>query len=214
MLGSVERPAEGSHLTPTIVPIVPDKASREDRTQPVVSGWLNLVMQENPEDLMRLEQLLADSYERAGPHLKSIVTGDRMVGAEELVSRLVGMCLLVVATTTASGRPMTGAVDGVFYRGRFYFGTSTDSYRARHLLARPAVSATHLPKEAFQVVVHGHAEPVDVGTKRHEGFRATLMSIYVPRYGKEWEEFLDQPSVTHFRIEPEKMFACLLRDED
>lgn len=159
-------------------------------------------MHETPEDIRALQDLLGRSYAGAGGHLRSITTPERRVGAQELVERLIGMCLLVVATVTADCRPVAGPLDGIFYRGAFHFGTSPDSVRHRHLLARPQVSATHLPGEEFAVTVHGRAVPVDIGG----GLRETLLEVYVPRYGPEWEEFLDG-GPGYMRIEAERMFT-------
>src|SRR4051794_20968070 len=113
------------------------------------------------------------------------------------------MTLLALATVTADGRPIVGPVDGIFYRGAFHFGSSPDSTRARHIRARPHVSATHLPGEELAVTVHGRAEPAPA-----EGLlRRTLLDIYVPRYGASWEtEFLDSGPV-YWRIEAERMFT-------
>jgi nitroimidazol reductase NimA-like FMN-containing flavoprotein (pyridoxamine 5'-phosphate oxidase superfamily) len=160
-------------------------------------------MHETPEDIRALQALLDRSYASAGRHLRSIATPERRVDAEELVKRLTGMCLLVLATVTADGRPIAGPVDGVFYRGSFHFGTAPDSVRYRHLRARPHVSATHLPAEEFAVTVHGRAVPVDV---RAPGLREALLEVYVPRYGPEWEEFLDGGPV-YTRIEADRIFT-------
>jgi hypothetical protein len=161
---------------------------------------------ETSDDLLALQQLLDRSYGAAGPHLRSITTPERRVGAEELVAQLAGMCLLVLATVTADCRPIAGPVDGIFYRGAFHFGTAPDSVRYRHLLARPQVSATHLPREEFAVTVHGRAAPVEV----RSGLRETLLEVYVPRYGPDWEQFLDSGPV-YMRIEPERMFTFRMR---
>jgi len=157
---------------------------------------------ETPDDIRALQKLLDRSYERAGSHLRSITTPDRRVGAEELVQELSGMCLLVVATVTADCRPIAGPLDGIFYRGAFHFGTAPDSVRYRHLLARPQVSATHLPREAFAVNVHGRAVPVEIAG----GFRETLLEVYVPRYGTDWEQFLDSGPL-YMRIDADRMFT-------
>lgn len=163
-------------------------------------------MHETPGDVRALQELLDRSYAAAGRHLRSITTADRRVGAEELVQRLTGMCLLVVATVTADGRPIAGPLDGVFYRGAFHFGTAPDSVRYRHLLVRPHVSATHMPREEFAVTVNGRAVPVDV----RGGLRDTLLEVYVPRYGPEWENFLDSGPV-YMRIDPQRMFTFQMR---
>jgi Pyridoxamine 5'-phosphate oxidase len=163
-------------------------------------------MHETPEDVRALQGLLDRSYAAAGSHLRSITTPDRRVYADELVERLTGMCLLVVATVTADCRPIAGPLDGIFYRGAFHFGTAPDSVRYRHLRARPHVSATHLPREEFAVTVHGRAVPVDV----RGGLRETLLEVYVPRYGPVWEQFLDSGPV-YARIDPDRMFTFQMR---
>jgi hypothetical protein len=161
---------------------------------------------ETSDDIRALQQLLDRSYDGAGPHLRSITTPERRVAAEDLVERLTGMCLLVVATVTADGRPIAGPLDGVFYRGAFHFGTAPDSVRYRHLLARPQVSATHLPGEEFAVNVHGRAVPVEIAG----GLRETLLEVYVPRYGPDWVQFLDSGPV-YMRIDADRMFAFGMR---
>src|SRR5258708_36196171 len=167
-------------------------------------------MHETPDDPARLQELLDRTNADGGPHLRSIITPERRRSAAALVERLQGMCLLVVATVTADGRPLTGPVDGIFYRGAFHFGSSPDSVRLRHLRGRPQVSATHLPGEDPCVTVHGTAAPVDVKTKRHAGLRQTLRDIYVPRYGPESEQFLDS-GPNYVRIQPHKMFTFHIR---
>ncbi len=115
------------------------------------------------------------------------------------------MCLLVLATVTFDGRPIAGPVDGIFYRGAFYFGSSPDSIRFRHIRQRPWVSASHLPGEEFSVTVHGRAVPIDVASPAEAGFRQALLDVYVPRYGAGWVDFLDSGPV-YARIDAERMF--------
>jgi uncharacterized pyridoxamine 5'-phosphate oxidase family protein len=132
----------------------------------------------------------------------SIHTPERRLSAEQVCERLTGMCLLALATVTADGRPVVGPVDGILYRGAFHFGSAPDSIRFRHIRARPQVSATHLPGEELAVTVHGRAVEVDVVG----GFRQALLDIYVPRYGAQWEEFIDSGPV-YARIDAERMFT-------
>jgi hypothetical protein len=168
--------------------------------------WLALRVHETAVDMEAVQQLLDRSYERAGEHLLAIHTPERRPTAEEVVARLTGMCLLVLTTASADARPFGGAVDGIFYRGAFHFGSSPDSLRFRHIRARPQVTATYLPGEDFSVTVHGRAVPVDIRSEADAGFRQTLLDIYVPRYGPEWEQFLESGPV-YARIEAERMFA-------
>jgi uncharacterized pyridoxamine 5'-phosphate oxidase family protein len=137
-------------------------------------------MHESPADVAALQDLLDRSYGSAGGHLLSIHTPERRLTAGEVAQRLTGMCLLALATVTADGRPVVGPVDGVFYRGAFYFGSSPDSFRFRHIRARPQVSATYLPGEEVAVTVHGRAVPIDVAGERNAGFRRALLEIYLP----------------------------------
>ncbi len=161
-------------------------------------------MHESPGDIAAVQDLLDRSYAGAGAHLLSIHTPERRLSAEQLAERLTGMVLLTLATVTADGRPLTGPVDGIFYRGAFHFGSGADSVRFRHISARPQVSATHLPREEFAVTVHGRAVAVD--HRADDGFRATLLEVYVARYGAEFEEFIDSGPV-YARIDAERMFA-------
>ena len=160
-------------------------------------------MHETAEDLAELQELIDRSYASAGRHLLRIHTPERRLTAEQVADDLTGMTLLALATVTADGRPIVGPVDGIFYRGAFHFGSAPDSVRFQHIRERPYVSATHLPGEELAVTVHGRAVPVEV----EGGFRQTLLDIYVPRYGPQWEtDFLDSGPV-YARIEAEKIFT-------
>jgi len=159
-------------------------------------------LHETAEDLAALQELIDRSYATAGEHLLRIHTPERRLTAEQVAERLTGMTLLALATVTADGRPIVGPVDGIFFRGAFHFGSSPDSVRFRHIRKRPQVSATHLPGEELAVTVHGRAVPMELQGE----FRQTLLEIYVPRYGPEWEKFLDS-GVIYARIEAERVFT-------
>jgi hypothetical protein len=171
-----------------------------------LASWKASYMHESPADLAALQDLLDRSYASAGAHLLSIHTPERRLSAGEVAQRLTGMCLLALATVTADGRPVVGPVDGVFYRGAFHFGSSPDSLRFRHIRVRPQVSATYLPGEELAVTVHGRAVPIDVAGEPNAGFRRALLEIYVPRYGPQWEDFLDSGPV-YARIDADRMFT-------
>jgi hypothetical protein len=161
---------------------------------------------ESPADIEALQELIDRSYAAAGTHLLRIHAPERRLGAEEVVERLTGMCLLTLATVTADCRPIVGPVDGIFYRGAFHFGSSPDSVRFRHIRTRPHVSATHVPGEELAITVHGRAVPVDVSADGGGGIRRALLDVYVPRYGPDWEEFLDSGPV-YARIDADRMFT-------
>ena len=86
--------------------------------------------------------------------------------------------------------------------------------RFRHIGHRPQVSATHLPGEELAVTVHGRAVPVDVRAPEGAELRETLMQVYLPKVGPQFEDFLDgrtgegggDPPV-YARIEADRMFT-------
>ncbi len=164
-------------------------------------------MLETPEELERLQRLLDASMAAAGPHLRDIVTDERRLRAPQLTERLQGMRLLVVATVTADGRPITGSVDGYFLHGTFWFSTGRDAVRLRHLAARPAVSATHLPGEELAVSVHGRAELCGFDDAGGAELRQAMLDEYVPKQGPQFEQWLEDADAVAVRIEPEKMFT-------
>jgi len=143
----------------------------------------------------------------AGEHLRGIITGERRLSAADLAGRLEGMRLLTVATVTADGRPLAGPVDGYFLHGTFWFSSGRNSVRMRHLAARPAVSATHLPGEELAVTVHGRAELLELRDPAAAELRQAMLDWYVPRQGPEFESWLDALDAVAARIEPAKMFT-------
>ena len=143
-------------------------------------------MRETEADLSRLQEVLDVSHERAGSHLRSIITPERRLKAGDLASRLTsrlaGMKLLALATVNSRGAPVVGPVDGIFYRGEFWFGTSPIALRIRHIRRNPAVSATHLSGEEFAVTVHGTAHIEGIPADLPDGFGEVCREIY----GDDW----------------------------
>jgi len=139
--------------------------------------------------------------------MREIVTPERRLSAAELCRRLHGMCLMAVATVTADGRPLVGPVDGYLLHGSFYFSSGRDSVRMRHLAARPAVSASHLPGEELAVTVHGRAELFDLRGPEGGDLRQAMLDYYLPRQGTEFETWLDEVDAIGARIAADKMFT-------
>ena len=142
-------------------------------------------MHETPNDLLALTELLDRSYARAGNHLRSIFTPERRIPAAELVALLPGVQVLNLATVSRACAPRVAPVDGLFYRGRFWFGSAAASVRFTHLRERPQVSASHARGEELAVIVHGMATLVEVGDPAHAGFA----DYYREVYGFGWEEW-------------------------
>ena len=164
-------------------------------------------MLETPQEMAALQSLLDRSMASAGAHLRDIITDERRLTAVQLAERLEGMRLLVLATVTADGRPLAGPVDGYFLHGTFWFSTGRGAVRTRHLAARPACSATHLPRDELAVTVHGRAEIFDLGDPRFGELRQAMLDEYLPKQGPAFEEWLADADAVGVRIAPEKIFT-------
>ncbi len=158
-------------------------------------------MYETAEDLMALSDLLDRSHTRAGHHLRSISSPERRIPADELVALLPGVQVLNLATVTRACAPRVAPVDGLFYRGRFWFGSAAAAVRIGHLRERPQVSASHTRGEELAVIVHGTAALIEVGDPAHAGFA----DYYREVYGFGWEEW-DIP-VQFARIDASRFYT-------
>ena len=159
-------------------------------------------MRETQSDIQQLQDLLDASYRRAGAHLASIHTPEVRISAGQLVQRLGGMHVFVVATSTSDGRPRTGPVDTFMYRGLLRFGTSPTAMRARHLRRSAAVSATYVQGERLVVTAHGNARAMDL-----ESADADFDDFLRDHYGiAHYEQFL--AGGPYYAIEPEWLFAA------
>jgi hypothetical protein len=154
--------------------------------------------QTGPEDLAWLQTVLDASYARAGAHLRAIHTDEARLSAAEVVDRLRGMRVFVLATVARDGRPFTGPVDTYLVGGRLHLGTSPEAVRARHLARDPAVSATYAEGEGLVVTVHGRALPVEaaLGTPFGDAVVAHHGELGVYAGASTWA------------IEPDRMFAA------
>jgi hypothetical protein len=164
-------------------------------------------MYETLQELQAMQELLDRSAFRAGPHLQSIITPRRRLTAEQLCQRMGGMRLLAVATVTADGRPLVGPVDGYLIHGSFHFSSGRTSVRIRHLSARPAVSASHIPAEDLAVTVHGRAQLFELSDPDHGDLRQAMLDHYLPKQGPAFEEWLDRGDAVGVRIEADKLFT-------
>ena len=159
-------------------------------------------MYETDADLAALRRLLDESYERAGTHLRSIWGPESRLSAPQLARELDGIQLLELATVTARGEPRVAPVDGIFYRGRLWFGSAQSSGRFRNIRANPAVSAAVTRGlETFLVIVHGRAVELDPRGPEAEGFAQCPRELY----DFDWDTVhRDAP---YARIEPAVLLA-------
>lgn len=156
---------------------------------------------ETPEDLRALQRLLDASHARAGVHLRSIFTEERRVHAGELPALLMGVQVTHLATVTARGEPRVAPVDGLFFRGHLWFGSSQRSLRFRHIRARPQVSASIAHGERLAVLIHGRAHEIDLADPAVVRFASYCLEVY----GESWREW--SPGSPYAWIEPERMLT-------
>jgi uncharacterized pyridoxamine 5'-phosphate oxidase family protein len=163
-------------------------------------------MHETPQELETLQALLDASYARAGAHLRSIWGPRTRLSAEDLSTELAGVQVLDLATVTARGEPRVAPVDGLFYRGRFWFGSAENSARFRNIRVNPSVSAAVTRGiETFLVIVHGQAREIDPLGDDANGFA---------RYPRELYEFdwdAEHSESPYARIEARTMLAFMRR---
>jgi uncharacterized pyridoxamine 5'-phosphate oxidase family protein len=157
---------------------------------------------ETAADIAKLQQLLDASYAHIGAHMRSIHTPERRVAGSDLARVLRGVRVLDLATVTASCEPRVSPVDGLFFRGHFYFGSGQDSMRFRHLRARPQVSACHTIGETFATIIHGRAVEIDVRAPDEREFFGYIHEVY-----PDWDEWYADDKPPYARIEPTVMFA-------
>jgi hypothetical protein len=162
-----------------------------------------LAVYETAEDMDALRDVLDASYASAGSHLLEIHTDNWRLSAEQIVETLTGMVIVSLATITSKGAPILAPVDGMFYRGRFWFGSSPESMRAKHIAHDPRVSAGHIRGEELAVTVHGIAIAVDKKSERGRGFRDYAAEIY----GDAMIDHHWDGTAPYWEIEPHKMFA-------
>lgn len=153
-------------------------------------------MYETPDEVAALQRLLDASHRGATTHLREIVSGDRRLDAEQMLRALEGMKVLSIATVTAAGEPRVSAVDGHFLHGAWTFGTDGGAAKARHIAARPAVSAAHVDGERLGVFTHGTAVRLQPGDR---GWEETI-AHWSAHYGSDPTTWSDD--IRMYRIDP------------
>jgi uncharacterized pyridoxamine 5'-phosphate oxidase family protein len=158
---------------------------------------------ESSEDLRELQSLLDESYASAGLHLRAIHTPSGRLSASELVEEVDGVNVLHLATVSSSGYPLVAPVDGLFFRGSFWFGSAGNSIRFRHIRQDPRVSGSFAKGEALTVLVRGVAEEIDKNQSESQAFREYNREVY----GAEWDSWGYWPSNPYAKIVADRLFA-------
>lgn len=153
-------------------------------------------MMETQAEIGELQALMYASIAGGSAHLREIISDPTRLDAQRLVSELVGMKVLSLATVTAAGEPRISAVDGHFLHGRWTFGTDGRAVKARHLQTRAAVSAAHIDGERLGIFCHGTATRLTPGDPRWQ----ETIAHWTDHYGSDpttWGS-----DIRMYRIEP------------
>ena len=153
-------------------------------------------MRETEAELDDLQRLIDASHAGGTSHLRVIISGDHVMDARAVVGALEGMKVLSLATVTAAGEPRVSAVDGHFLHGAWTFGTDGAAAKARHIAARPSVSAAHVDGERIGVFCHGRA----VRLARDSATWEETIDHWSGHYGSDPTSWGDD--VRMYRIEP------------
>jgi hypothetical protein len=158
-------------------------------------------MLETSGELARLQSLIEESAQTAGPFLReTFEMPDRTPTAAAIVEYLQGVVDLAMATVTSRGEPRVAPVTALFVHGRFYVPTDRASTRVQQLKANPAISVTHWVSNACAFIVHGRAAILSID---HPHF-AELDALHKALW---WEPLRRQRRGLYVEIVPKRMFA-------
>jgi hypothetical protein len=164
-------------------------------------------MFETPDELRSLQVLLDKSLAASSDHLKSIVRpGESTLDAEQVVRVSQGMCTLAIATVTRHGEPRISGADGHFLHARWIMGTHRQAAKARHLAARPGISATFMRGEQLGIFTHGHAIPLNPEGTSSDPTWPDVRDYLVDHYDDDGDNPFWDESVW-YRIDPTWMVA-------
>jgi hypothetical protein len=146
-------------------------------------------MRESAADVAELRLLLERSRAGAGAHIRSIFDDEHTLDAEAVISTLDGIFEMHLATVARDGAPLVAPVDGIFFRGRVWFGLPAGSVRARLVRHNAKVSAS-FARKSFAFIVHGSAH--EVGDDAAAQYFELVRELYVAAYGVAWIDWYEQ----------------------
>lgn len=156
-------------------------------------------MFETDEEIAELQQLFDRTLRVANPHMRSIVTPDRRLTAQQVATYLQGTKHVAFATVD-EGEPRASPLDSLFIHGRFTMSTGLRASKVRHLRADPACSAVHMDGDRIAVVANGRAEWIERDHPDHD----VIHGAWERHYGSSPYTWGD---VIFFRLNPVRMWA-------
>lgn len=168
-------------------------------------------VRETGDDLVELDVVLERSLAGSGEHLRSAFDQQHRLFAADVAAALGDIFEMHLATVARDGAPLAAPLDGVFFRGRVWFGLPAASLRARLVRRDPRVSASY-NEPPVGMIVHGTAHEVDDSHPLFADYENLMTELYVSKYGSgwlEWYERLKQSPGRGFTgyVEPRVMFA-------
>ncbi|MGI9328972.1 MAG: pyridoxamine 5'-phosphate oxidase family protein [Pseudomonadales bacterium] len=139
-------------------------------------------MHESTTEIEALQQLLDETYKKAGVHYRSIHTPTRRMSAAEVCAQLEGVAIFDLATVSKLKKPVVAPVDGLFFKARLWFSSAESSIRFRHIRDNPYVSAAYTLGEEISIMIHGQAHEVDTSQPGHEALHEYCLETYGPSY--------------------------------
>lgn len=159
-------------------------------------------MWETNEDLTRLQGLIDTSFEAAeSPQFRDIMKPELAMSAEELVAFFAGRQVAVLATANSRGDPFASPVDVFLVRGRFQFGTTASSLRARHMKRNPNVSLCFYDGDDYAVIAHGSVDAIDRGHAEFEDADRAWIEVYGT------SAMTLAPDVLYYRLNARRLFT-------
>jgi len=158
-------------------------------------------MNETPEDIQQLQNLLDRSITKAGVFLRrSFQMPDHSLSARQLVHFWQGMQTIALATVTRQGEPRVAPIGALLFRGYFYIPTVATAARTMHILHHPAVSFTLYQGNDCAVIAHGNAAIIQPDQPSFADVE-TLQREVTGKSVREWGEGV------FLQITPETLFT-------
>jgi general stress protein 26 len=157
-------------------------------------------MFETEAEIETLQAMLDAHLARANPHMTGIVTPERRLTAQQVVTYLQGTKHVAFATVTSKGEPRVSPLDALFIHGRFTVSTARSATKIAHLRRNPAASAVHVDGDRIAVAVNGTVEWIERDHPDHDEIHAA----WTAQYESDPYTWGD---VVLFRINPDTMWA-------
>jgi general stress protein 26 len=135
-------------------------------------------MYETAEEVTELQALLDRSHGGSGDHMRSIVTDERRLTAEQVVKYMQGVKHVSLGTLTSKGEPFVAPLDGLFIHGHWFISTAGNSLRVKHLRRNRAASLCHMVGDDIGIWAHGTVELFDKGEGLAPEWERIATSVY------------------------------------